>query len=140
MMWPMMLLGDVAGDPMVSGAWVTTLVVAVIGALAAAFTGGRKSARMTLEEPVPTIPTRKVSQPPSWDQHTALSDRVARLEHAQAEARREQAEQYRELMESQQQRELRLMEKLDGIARGIHHRVDEVIASSHHNPNPGSKR
>ena len=141
-------LADIAAstpDPQVSGSfilqilgWITTFIVAIVGAVAAAWakTRGRAEGRaeaVTLGEPVPTVPTRKVFSPPSWDQHAALVDRVSRLENTTIELRRDVALQFRELLEAGGQRENRLSEKLDGMARGFHSRVDrmmEVCAAS----------
>jgi hypothetical protein len=116
---------------MISGEWITGLVVAVIGAVGSAMVAYKKGAasRMTtsITDPVPEVPTRKVSTPPSWDAHRALCDRVSRVEETTQELRRDLAGQYRELMQAGAAREQSLSDKLDGIARGIHHRIDELM-------------
>lgn len=118
-------------ETMISGEWITGLIVAVIGALGSAAVAYRKgvASRMTtsITDPVPEVPTRKVSTPPSWDAHRALCDRVTRLEETTQELRRDMAGQYRELMQAGAAREQSLSDKLDGIARGIHHRIDELM-------------
>jgi hypothetical protein len=131
-------------DPMISGQWI----IAVIGAAASAVAlvigkmQGRKEAqRTTLESPVPEVPTRKVSTPPSWDAHRALCDRVLRLEDDMKSLHQEvkkgmeaQADQFRQLMVAGADRELRISEKLEGFASAIHRRIDETLhsASQHH--------
>jgi len=115
---------DTGGDHM-TGAWVTGLIVAVITAIFAGFKGGMaKRQSMTLEEPVPTVPTSKVYTPPTWDAHRAVCDRVSRLEESFGELRREQASQYKDMMQATNGLESRLGSKLDSIAREIHARID----------------
>lgn len=123
-----------AADPMISGNWL----IAVIGAIASAaalligkMQGERKAASTRLESPIPTVPTSKVSTPPSWDAHRALADRVARLEddlRALATdmklVKDAQAEQFRQLMVAGAEREIRISDKIDGFARAIHTRID----------------
>lgn len=106
----------------------------IIGSIIIALIGGgvlgKKVAdtqRVRLSEPVPTITTRKHREPPSWDQHKELEHRVTTLEQAQAEFRRDLAQHYREMLEAGGARENRIMDKLDGIARGIHNRIDEQL-------------
>ena len=118
---------DTGGDHM-TGAWVTGLIVAVITAIFAGFKGGMaKRQSLTLEEPVPTVPTSKVYTPPTWDAHRAVCDRVSRLEEAFGEMRREQASQYKDMMQATNGLETRLGSKLDVIAREIHERIDRRI-------------
>lgn len=128
-------------ETLISGEWITTLIVAIIGAIgsaAIAYKKGAASATETrLASPVPEVPTRKVSTPPSWDAHRALVDRVTALEHISQELRRDMALQYREMMTAGAERESRLSDKLDGIARGIHHRIDEIL--SDHSQHPSRK-
>lgn len=139
MMPPLLYLAETAPDPMISGNWI----VAVIGALASAgalIVGkmqGRKEASQTiLKDPVPTVPMSKVSTPPSWDAHVALCDRMTRqevisneLRHDLSEVRKDMAIQYRELIQSGQERERNLSDKLDGLSRSIHARIDELLKS-----------
>ena len=122
---------------MISGNWL----IAAIGALASAAAlilgknQGRKEAqRTTLESPVPEVPTRKVTTPPSWDAHRALCDRVTRLEDDfrsmsgdMKTIKDEQTEQFRQLMVAGAERELRISEKIEGFARAIHSRIDQYL-------------
>ena len=125
-------------DPMISGNWI----VAVIGALASAFAlfyGKRQGLKeatnnVTLQNPMPELPIRKLLTPPSWDAHRALMDRVLVLEAATLELRKDSAElrretnlQYHELLKAGGERETHLSDKLDGIARSIHARIDELM-------------
>lgn len=134
----MNLLAEAANatpDTMISGNWL----ILVIGALfsgAALLLGkvqgkkeGLKEAtnNITLQSPVPEVPTRKVSTPPSWDSHRALMDRVTALEVVTQELRRDAAHQYHELMTAGAAREQSISDKLDGIARGIHSRIDDLM-------------
>jgi hypothetical protein len=118
-------------DPMISGDWI----IAVIGALASAFAlfyGKRQGLKeatnnVTLQSPLPEVSTRKVLTPPSWDAHQALRDRVTVLEVGLADLRRESINQYHELLKAGGEREVHLSDKLDGIARSIHSRIDELM-------------
>jgi hypothetical protein len=100
----------VAGDPMISGNWIIVLIGAIASAVVAIsrvqVNRARKS-RVTLEEPVPTVPTKKVSSPPSWDQHVALVERVSKLERGLTEIFNEGA-----------RREERLSSKIGELAEG----------------------
>lgn len=131
------LLATAAPDQLISGDWILKLVAAV-GAASALVIGkiwGRREAEgVIVRDPVPEVPTRKVSTPPSWDAHTALCDRMTRqevisneLRHDLGEVRKDMAQQYRELMHAGHERETNITDKLDGMARGIHARIDELI-------------
>lgn len=117
---------------MVDGEWLTGIVVAIIGAVGAVWAKNRGRAEgraesITIGDPFPTITTRKHREPPTWDQHKELDHRITVLEQAQAEFRRDLAMHYREMLEAGGARENRIMDKLDGIARGIHNRIDEHL-------------
>jgi len=124
-------------DPMISGDWVLKLVAAFftgVALLAGRYWGRKEASGMRLEDPVPEVPTRKVSTPPSWDAHRALADRVTRQEQISnelrtdlQEVRKEAAESYKELMSAGNERERSISDKLDGIARSIHSRIDELM-------------
>ena len=122
---------DMLAETLISGVWITGLVVAVIGAVGSALVAYRKGAASVTEtrlaSPVPEVPTRKVLTPPSWDAHRALVDRVTALEAVTQELRRETSQQYHELLKAGGERETHLSDKLDGIARGIHARIDEIL-------------
>lgn len=136
----MNLLAEVVGakaETMIPGSWITTFVVALVGAITAAYmkiSGRREGLReatnnVTLQSPVPEVPTRKVLTPPSWDAHQALRDRVSVLESGLADLRRESISQYHELLKAGGERETHLSDKLDGIARSIHSRIDELLTT-----------
>lgn len=129
----MHILAETAGTPdtLISGNWL----IAVIGALASGIAlviGKRQGLKeatnnVTLQAPVPTVPVREIKLPPSWDAHHALVDRVHVLEVATSELRRESALHYQELIKAGGDRERHISDKLDGIARAIHHRIDELF-------------
>ena len=122
---------NMLAETLISGEWITGLVVAVIGAVGSALVAYRKGAASVTETrlaaPLPEFPTRKVLTPPSWDAHRALVDRVTALEVVTQELRRETSQQYHELLKAGGERETHLSDKLDGIARGIHSRIDEIL-------------
>ena len=111
-----------------AGAIIGSMLIALIGG---GYVGTRVASiqRVRFTEPLQEIPVKRVSSPPSWDQHSGLERRVTCLEAANHEMRREMAQQYREILESGGMREIRLTEKLDGIARGIHSRIDSLFPS-----------
>jgi len=127
------ILADGAAGAMIPGEWITFFVVSIITAIGGAFAAYKKglaSATSTrLEEPVPIIRTKRVSEPPTWDQHMELHHRVSALEHTTQELRRELACQFRELLQAGGEREMRITDKLDGIARAIHARIDDQLKS-----------
>jgi hypothetical protein len=125
-----------------SGASVLTIgagaIAALGGAVAAVIAAYRKGlkerASMTLEPPVPEVPvtmTRKFS-PPTFYQHTALEKRVSKVEQSVDDLRREQAHQFQTLLQAGEARADRLLDKLDGVARGIHGRIDAMLKDQPH--------
>jgi hypothetical protein len=118
-----------AADPMISGNWIIGFLGAA-GTLLGVILGhknGKASQSVTLATPLPEMPFRKMLTPPSWDAHKALCDRVSALELATSELRRETTHQYQEILKAGGEREVHLSDKLDGIARGIHARIDEIL-------------
>ncbi|MEO5713002.1 MAG: hypothetical protein ABIT37_05900 [Luteolibacter sp.] len=137
-----------APDQLISGDWLIAIVKAIILALGVggaswivAMKKGEakgKSMRMTLGEPVPEIPVRRVYSPPSFSQHMDLVRRVEKVEEiavdlrndfqqAMTDIRKDSAKQYVEILTAGHERENRLTDKLDGIAKGFHARVDELV-------------
>jgi len=129
-----------ASDPMISGNWIIMVIGAIstgIALVIGKMQGRKEAQRTTLESPVPEVPTRKVSTPPSWDAHRALCDRVLRLEEDMKSLHQEvkkgteaQADQFRQLMVAGADREIRISEKLEGFASAIHRRIDETLHSA----------
>ncbi len=123
-----------APDTMISGNWLILVIGALfsgaallLGKVQGKKEGLKEASNITLQNPVPEVPTRKVSTPPSWDAHRALVDRVTALEMVTQELRRDAAHQYHELMTAGAAREQSISDKLDGIARGIHSRIDAFM-------------
>jgi len=112
--------------------WLSSLVIGLVGlvlrsqAKRKGFEEGRKQ---TLQiEPSPLL-VAKAPQPPSWEQHRELIRRVSVVEEELEELRKEQARQYREILIAGSERESRLADKLDGVARAIHSRIDELMTN-----------
>lgn len=119
---------------MISGEWITAFVVAVITAFGTAMAAYRKgqanpapSRDVTLKEPVPEVPFKRVYSPPSFSQHMDLARRVGELEIDVKTMRREQGEQFRRLLEVGEERKDKIFEKIDNMARGFHARVDQIM-------------
>lgn len=110
--------------------WVTTFVVAV---LAAVFkVQAEKAKAMRLEEPVPTVPTRKVPGLVTWNDLQPLIQRMDRFEKHLDEVRKEQSDQFKEILEAGSAREHRLTTHVDDVARAIHSRIDDLMRDHHH--------
>ena len=121
-----------------SGDWALALVGKIFGGLAlligAVLTGlkhGQKKERqrqqgdVTLKSPIPTVPTQKVFGPPTWDQHVALEQRVTRSEAEIKDLREKQSKQLIDLLHAGAERESRIIDKIDSVARAIHARIDK---------------
>jgi hypothetical protein len=126
----------VAADPMISGTWIIGFMGALGTFLGIVFghQKGKAAQAVRLESPLPEMQTRKIYSPPSYDAHLAVAARVAVLEAGLLELRREMADlrrettaQYQTLLQAGSERELHLSDKLDGIARSIHSRIDEMM-------------
>lgn len=108
----------------------------LIGVIGAIFSGvalllGRKigrdqAATLKLEEPVPTVPTRKVAGYVTWDSVAPLISRIDRMERHLDEVRREQSDQFREILQAGATRAESLRTHMDDMARAIHSRIDEM--------------
>lgn len=115
-------------DTMVSGNWIIGLIGAIAAGIALVL--GKKQGikeatnNITLQSPMPEVPVRKVPGTVSWYDHSTLAERVGRLENHIDSLRREQADQFKDLLESGSVREVRIMEKIDAVAREWHARMD----------------
>lgn len=142
-----LMLADASPDPMISGNWI----IAMIGAIAAgvALVVGKKQGRaeaadnnVTIKQPVPTVPMSRVTTPPTWSDHKALADRVMRtesdilrVEGELKEMRITSTQEFQALMHAGADREQRIGDKIDGFARAIHSRIDEILK----HPTPRSR-
>lgn len=121
--------------PQVDGAWLTAFVVAVLGAVGSVLAKRSGKAegmrdKVTLENPVPEIPIKRVYSPPTYHQHQELERRMEKVEVDMVAIRRELSEQFKELLISNEARSERLMTRLDQVAREIHGRVDDFIRAT----------
>ena len=137
-------------ETLIPGEWLTGIVVAIITAIGAAVGSviiawkkgnaeGRKQS-VSVAEPVPTVPTRKVYSPPSWDQHQALMGRVETLEATTIELRRDQADMFRQILQAGAERENRLAEKIDHLIRKTHERIDQQFQLMVQQSRPQTRR
>lgn len=117
-------------ETMISGEWMTGLIVAVIGAVGSALVAYKKGAQSVTEtklsSPVPTVPTLKVITPPSWDQHRALEARVAVLEERFTQQERLQTERFVKLMEAGETRKDAIMEKISNEITTVYARLNQL--------------
>lgn len=131
-----------AGDDQVSTKVLYGVITAIFTgmALVAGKTMGKKEAQsMRLDEPVPTIPTRKVPGFVTWDHLQPLITRMDRLEKHLDDVRKEQSDQFKEILEAGSTRESRLTTHLDDVARAIHSRIDDMMRDANHNHHPATK-
>lgn len=113
--------------------WVTTFVLGVLGLVFGKVWGKREAQGMRIEEPVPTVPTRKVAGYVTWDSFQPIVTRMDRLERHLDEVRTEQSAQFKEILEAGSQRSERLSTHMDDIARAIHSRIDDMMRDAQHN-------
>ena len=130
----MNLLAETAAgaDPMISGTWLIGFLGAA-GTLLGIIMGhknGKASQGVTINTPIPEMPFRKVERPVSYDQHNSLEQRVGRIEAHLDVIQRDQASQYRQIIEAGAERELRLTETLHAGLREVHGRLDAMMKQS----------
>jgi hypothetical protein len=121
-------------DFMVSGNWLIAVMVAIIpvigGVWLKAKEAGKKQAQqdatVTLKDPVPEMPMRKVSTPPSWSDHQALAARVTNIEDDVKAIRKDQSNQFVKLLESGTERENRLRDHMDSMFSGVYERINQI--------------
>lgn len=122
-------------DTMISGDWVLGLVKVLIGGLVG---GGsvwwgvnRKNGKqkVSLEEPT-KVQTERVYSPPTFWQHRSLERRVALVESRQDKAEQESRENFMKLMEAGEQRQNRLMDKMDEMKSELNQRLDARMKGS----------
>ena len=141
-------------ETLISGEWITSLIVAAITAVGGVFVAYKKGQAnpnpgrdVNLKDPVPEVPIKRIYTPPTFSQHQDVVRRVAALEleaketreHFEGQLRQirnEQHEQFIKLMEAGESRKDMIFEKIESMARGFHHRVDQLVS----NPNPRAPR
>lgn len=144
MMLTEMLLANAPVDPLDKILpWITTILGVVLGfvfkiqanaAAERAKQAEEKVKSLRVEEPVPTVPTRKVPGAVTWDSFAPLVARMDRMERHLDDVRKEQSDQFKELLEAGAAREQRLVDKVDDVARALHSRIDD------HLPRPRNTR
>ncbi len=120
-----------SNDTMISGDWMLKLIGAIFTGAALVlgrYWGKKEEAnKLSLPNPMPEMPFRKVERPVSFDQHNSLEQRVGRIEVHLDVIQRDQASQYRQIIEAGAERELRLTETLHAGLREVHGRLDELF-------------
>lgn len=126
-------------DVMISGEWLTGIVVAIIGAFGGIYLKARKDGENSREVTIKDQPLRmvKTDRPVSFDQHNALDARVARIENHLDRIERDAAQQYKQLLEAGGERELRMTEFFGAGLREVHARLDALMSKL---PPPSSRR
>lgn len=117
--------------------WITTFVGVVLAAVFKVQADKAKALR--LEEPVPTVPTRKVFNNVTWSDLQPLISRMDRLEKHLDEVRKEQTDQFKEILEAGATRAESLRTHMDDMARAIHSRIDDLMRD-HTHPKSANRR
>ncbi len=123
------LLADTvtAPDTMISGNWIIAVMGAAGTLLGIVF--GFMKGKGSQEVSIANQPLRFEKQPRSvsYDQHTALDARVARIENHLDRIERDGAQQYKQILEAGAERELRMTEFLGAGMREVHQRLDALL-------------
>ena len=119
------------------GTIIGVILTALLGGGIIGKRAGLKEAtnNVTIQQPFPEVPFRKVSNPVSFDQHSALDARVARIELHLDQIQRDQSLQYKQILEAGAERELRMTEVMNEGLREVHRRLDEILTTR-----PSSRR
>jgi hypothetical protein len=113
--------------------WLTAFVVAIIGALGAVWikakSSGRAEGENSREVTIKNQPLQmtKTDRPVSFDQHSALDARVARIENHLDRIERDAGQQYKQLLEAGAEREMRMTEYFGAGLREVHARLDALL-------------
>jgi hypothetical protein len=113
-MLPLLLAAaDTAADPLISGNWLLA-VGSLLSTAAAGFYGHQRGLKkrqsVSLEEPVPTVPTRKV-----FDQFHSITERLNKVELNVVEL----FHLHRSISAEASKRESRINEKITDLAREV---------------------
>lgn len=123
------VLGLLAQADMMSGKFVIALVSAIITALVGGglykYREGAKNS-MKIEKPVPTVPVAIRENFATKRELADVKSHVLRVEGSVAEVRREQSEQFKELLEAGEGRAERISDRMDSGLRAVHARLDRI--------------
>lgn len=137
----MQFLADAAAAPdfQVSGNWLIAVLVATIPVIGAVWLKGKHTGlteatnNVTIQAPVPIVPTSKVYSPPSFSQHMDAVRRIEKLELAHESLRKEVGMQFMKLIEVGEERKDKLIEKIESSAKGFHERVNQLVNEMNRN-------
>lgn len=120
-----LILGNTGGDQISAGA-VTGIISAIfagLGLLAGKFIEKKKQSN---EITVKDQPIGVVKHQPlvTWADHAGLVRRVDRIDTHLDQLRKDSHDQFKGLIESAANRESRIIDKIDDVARAIHARID----------------
>lgn len=116
--------------------WLTTFVVGIIAAIGGVWlkarSVGKAEGENSREVTIKNQPLQmtKTDRPVSFDQHSALDARVARIENHLDRIERDGALQYKQILEAGSERELRMTEVLSQGLREVHARLDALLNRS----------
>ncbi len=129
------LLAQTPPDDHVSGKWIIALLVAVIPLVGGVWIKAKQAGKtevenlrsVRVEDPVPTVPVIKVFPTPTYHQFQALDARVSAVEAEVREFRAALGKQFQHVLEAGADRQERIFEKIDDVARALHARIDLIL-------------
>jgi hypothetical protein len=108
--------------------WISTFTLAIIGAILGPILKKRWKEEAKAESTVTLSgqPIHVQNTPGfvTFNDIKPLTDRMERFDQDLRDLRRDQGEQYKQLLESGQERETRIKDKMDDVARDWHARLD----------------
>lgn len=116
----------VAADPLISGDWLLKVIPVTAAALVLIIGRGyfKQQGRAEVQEGKVTLEGQPVAV--KLEEHFVTRREFDRLERMTDRLGRDLNNQYKELSVAAGDREQRITDKLDGIARAIHARIDEM--------------
>jgi hypothetical protein len=115
------------------GSWVTTKMIgvlfagiaAVVTAAGVAYSKGKSSSKVEVENQ--PLHVKQVDHYVTRGELKPLEQRIERVEASVERSRDEQAKQYRQLLESGAEREVRVLDKIDKMQSNVSKRIDEIF-------------
>jgi TolA-binding protein len=123
------------GGSMIPGEWLTAFVVAVIGAIGAAWArySGVEKGKREQEVTLAGQPIRTTKEPrqPTWAEVQSLERRLDAVEKHLDSMRDAQSRQFQQLLEAGHARELRIMDTISAAVGALGAKMNQDVRSAH---------